>query len=576
MMARPSTGIRPSGKLDAIVCQTTLEDEPANRYHRCMTSSLNPCRFGHLALALLCLTAGSCGGSNHEGSPLLDASSSPADGGGGDMGAALSGFCGALVPSSPSEAFNLDAIKAATLADLNWSQTSSSSANGVTQIDGTFSPGTYTSVIAGGGSTRTITLASQARLYYPEAASGPIPVLVFAAHLATLVPNLADQFTQIAGYGVAVMVQGESSADWNALGYPGTDDQRGALVDDGLADLIARNACALVDLQTSNFPLVLARTNMLALTLAQRLLEENGKTHGTAAQVGGSKEGYATWIVSAVDDRMLVASPENFQRESLDALSAFERNDGCGPNGSSTNVNVPTQLAFRDWLSSIPAGEGAAQSMLVERFIGDRHPVVLLIAGDTGMPGVHDGIWFTMGAETSFLEHFTAKPFRYDRWSAISGDKDAEMARRIALTSYLLTVADPVAEMANWIHVVSAAANDDGTAVSFSVAVTTSPNLTHVYAYWNQSPTREFNNTGQAPWQQIELVPLSQSPTTFVSSQAVIPTAGWEVAWYAEAIENLSVGSVTLARKDASPLKLLRELAPLTCSSYEDVVCPAP
>jgi hypothetical protein len=312
---------------------------------------------------------------------------------------------------------------------------------------------------------------------------------------------------------------------------------------------------------------------MLALTLATRLLEARGETAGRAGLWGASKEGYATWLASAVDDRLVVAGPEGFERQCLECIATYEHNSGCGPNGSSPIVDVEAQLTILDWISHNPAGIAAAGAVLVERFAAELLPAAILIAGDTGLPGVHDGNHFTMAAETPFLDGFSQAPHRYDRWSAIDGTLPQERGRRLALAAHLLTFADPAAAMEAWVRVESAAATDDGTTISFSASVLGGIEPIEVGVFWAESPNREFNDLDQTPWQRLALE-REGSSTTFVTSQPITPTAGYEVAWYVEALETVTLAGTPLGRKDATPLRLLRALPPLSCDSVPTIDCP--
>jgi len=500
-------------------------------------------------------------------------------------------YAGLLVPTKPEEAFNMDAIRNASLEELQWQQQADNVVDGVRVVDGTWSPGKYTGPVAGTGSIkerkpfslRTITLSSGARLYYPENASGPIPILIYAAHVAEPLANEEEESAHLKiakGLGVAVLVHGQSAADWQALGYPGEGDQRGALVSDGIATLVERNLCGLVDLQTANFPYVLARTNMLALTLAQELLEKNGKTAGNAALAGASKEGFATWIVSASDDRFKVTSPQQFQTQDLDGITMLERNSGCGPNGFSTTVDVPSSLTSRDWMLNTEEGKLASRVLKISEFTKYLKPEFLLIAGDVGMPGMHDGRFFTIGAETHFLDSFNAKPFRYDRWAGLGfgsdppARSDSDRNRKRALLAHLLVSPNRTQEIASWVKMLSASATDTGAGINFAAKISPDPDVTHVWVYWSESPNREFNDLGQKPWERIELVRSRGDQWTFISKEPIVPTAGYEVAWFAEAEENVNVaGDVILSRKDTSPIRFLRELPVLSCQDYPKIRC---
>jgi len=525
-----------------------------------------------IGLAGLVLLVGFSVGCGSEASPT-NADAGAGDGGSetssGDAGDTLPTYEGSKAPKTPAEAFDLAAIKAATLGGLKWVETETTSVDGVRVLDGTWSPGAFTGLENKTGALTTIGLASRARIFYPDAATGPLPIVVHAAHVASAVPADDAQYRQIAkGLGVAVVVHGELPDDGHALGYPDAETPRDLLIDKGMAYVVQKNACKIVDLLTANFAFVLARTSMLAVTLGQRLLEAAGKSAGPAALQGGSKEGYATWVASAVDDRLAVAGPGNFQRLDFESFDAYEHNDGCGPNGASSAVDVLAQLTIRNWFRDTEAGKAAAKVLQVASFVDQLRPSFFSMCGDAGMPGKHDGSYFTLGADTHFLDGFT-RPHRFER-----GPDNGRLTDvgRLAFLAQALVSVDPAATLGSWVRVSDAQATDGGTSVSFRTTLASTAGVTHVYAYWNNSPNRQFNDAGQSPWQQVELFATGASTT--YSSAPVTPPAGEEVAWFVAAQQIVDIGKgVMVSRFDTSPIRLMRELPKLSCASVPPIGC---
>lgn len=489
-------------------------------------------------------------------------------------------YYGLIVPSKPSEAFNMSGIKNASLGflgsgGLSWRQSSENIKDDVKIIDGNWSPGIYIGPTADGKTTKIITLASRARIYFPQSAVGKkIPVLVKAVHLATLVGDFEDNYIKIAkNFNIAIIVHGEKAQDWNSLGYKKTSDMRGALINDGIKKLVKNNLYGLNDLQTGNFSYALARTNMLSLTLAQRLLEKENISVGNAGIYGGSKEGFASWVVSAVDDRFNIAAPQGFQNEDRQGIKMLEKNSGCGPNGSSQDVNIPAALSLEYWLENSVEGQKAAMILEVSNFINDLKPEFLFLGGDVGMPGMHDGIHFTIGADTHFIENFNVKPFRYDLWAgpgtANSSQAHANNNRKLAIFAQLLSSSEKSRLIEQWVKVEKARAFDDGKNIIFEAAIAGNSDISHVYAYWNQSPNREFNDLHQEEWKKIELFRVSDS-NIYKSKDVIIPEPNYEIAWYVEVQENDNLGGgLIIIRKDASPIKFLRELPARVCDSFK-------
>lgn len=515
------------------------------------------------------------GGDTRGGDPVMD------DGAGGPP----SFFAGG-VPALPAAAFDLGAIKAASLETLGFVTTSDTTVDGVRMLDGTFSPGTYVGPVADGSHVETIVMKSRARVFFPAAATGALPILVHAAHLDTLVPTLEVAHRElVTGLGIAVVVHGELSDDWVTLGYAPTADGRGHLTNDGLAWLVYHNACALTDLLTGNYGYALAKTNMLALSLGARVLESVGNSAGGAALYGASKEGFATWICAAVDDRLIVAAPGRFHRQDLEGLAMLAKNSGCGPNGASATVDVPATLTALDWFANSAAGRTAARLMVVADFAVDLKPEALVINSDLGMWWQHDGIFFTAGDDTHFLDSFAAKPFRHERYfETTQGSPEPGQAAELGKLGHLLSTGSPAVALAAWPTIEAATATDTGAAISFSVRVKSDPDVTHVRIYGTYSPDRELNDSDQATWTALELAPETAGSRTWVGQAAAVPPAGNEIAWYAEVEETIAAGGRSFPRRHVTPIRFLRERPALSCPAcagqaqppacFVPIVCP--
>lgn len=496
---------------------------------------------------------------------------------------ATTNYTGTILPTRPSEAFNIANIKNATLADLLWQQTGAKTdtATGVRIIDGTFSPGSYTTLVKNSTTLKTVTMKSAARFYYPtvcgSGSCSTLPIAVFANHLSALTADNEAVFVQFANqFKVAILVHGEDEQDAVNFGYSAGDDWRNAFVNSGISDIITRNANVLVNLQTSNYGYFLARTNMLALTLAIRGLEAADITWNKKAGLSGSsKEGYASWIVSAVDDRFQLVNIGGFQRLSVDGLSMYEYNSACGPNGASTiseNVNIPAQLTFRDWLKNRNTSKASPVIMVADFPFSDLKPLRYILHGDVGFADVtsdyfmHDSVQFTITEDTAFLDSFKAIPIRYERM-AQSPSHEYEANRQTVLRGQMVRVlasADLISAFDSWAKVTSANVDDTGTKITITTRVQTSGATPAVNVYWAESPNREFNDADQTPWNKVQL-----NVDGGVYKGSFTPTAGQEVAWFIEVEEHMQVPSGdSYPRRDATPIHLLRELPKLSCTSY--------
>lgn len=502
-------------------------------------------------------------------------------------------YQGELVPINPSEAFDLESIQNANLKDLNWKQVSIKTVDNVRIIDGKWSPGFYTGPIKGTGptvdgaanaeihqfETKTIELSSKARVYLPQDDHQPTPILVYAAHVAKNVKNHEDTFIKIAQeLKVAIVVHGENSTDWQNFGYQSQEDARNELISIGYIDLIIRNLCQAVDFQTSNFPLVLARTNMLALTLIENLLKNNQQAIGDRGLMGGSKEGHATWVAAAVDNRFKIFAPQSFHGQAAESALSFAKNSGCSSDQDSPATKTPTKLALLDWELNTQEGKSFSSISNVSNFLSQLKGDFFFLGGDVGMPGMHDGIFSTMGAEADFLKNFQTIPWRYDRWSGTEGDYDPgnpsphspeDLQHKILIFAQIVASTDKEQEIKNWVKIKEASALDNGQSINFRITLESDQNIKAVLVFWNQSPNREFNDRGQEEWKSIKLVRAENDKYSFMTNEPIVPDQGQQIAWYAEVQQEIDFSDQEkITRKDASPIYQLRELPEKNCESY--------
>lgn len=499
--------------------------------------------------------------------------------------APTSSYMASPTASRPAEAFNSDAINKATLTDLQWNQTSERVETVVGKVlirEGYFSPGYYTGPIKNTDPNKTtfehktVLMKSKARLYQPQSPTKAVPLLVLAKHEESLISSYDDRIKKMVdGLQIAVLVHGESPADGAAF-----NTDRGGMTYLGIKDLIRRNACSKVDVITSHYGFFLARTNMLAITLGKDLLVQKGATVGNIGLMGGSKEGYATWIASAVDRRITYAAPERFARElyPTDGRSFYEKNSGCNPNGGmSSYVDTLEEMTMTDWSAKTSAGQSFRGVLEVKAFVKDMLPKAMFIVGDVGMHNMHDGQNFTMGQETAFLDSFSSIPHRHDISSGLTGDPadSDEVDKRVLLNlgHWLATVSPENMASAGWVKVTSARAIDNNNTITFEAQVEPDPDIKEVAVFWNQSSNREFNDEAQAPWKKIILTKVPNTINIYRSSP-ITPGAGQEIAWYASVQEIIDIGrGYTMPRRDASHIRTLRDKAPLTCNKWIPLRC---
>ncbi len=524
------------------------------------------------------MLAPSCGGSSDEsfGTGLGGVGNSAGHGGsGGETGGAggqaseggsHASECEALVSTNPRDLLDLDELKALSLADLDWTETSRKvNADGVTVLVGSWTSGQFCT-FDNHGTPTAIDLQQKAELYLPPGFPNPALAghgygVVVAKHVATSIKGNKAAYSQIAKeLGIPLLAHGEEKGDWASLGFSGRDE----LIGESFANAMALNACTETDFVTGNFALALARTNVAAITLLTRLAEAAGGEVTGVALRGGSKEGYATWLASAVDDRIVAAGPGGFHLEDVSGFDEYEYQSGCTGSGAGA-ADVVTLLTLREWFRDSPAGRTYADTLMVSGFKDLLYPEFLLICGDTAMPGMHDGVFFRLGAESPFLEGFTERDWRYDRKPNQTREgTDVLQARRLALlTARMLSGS----QGSTWPQVTQATANDDGDTISVSAQAT---DAQVVRLWWNHSDDVQWNDDDQAEWQSVEMVSTSGT----WNAPPITPPAGEQIAWYVEAERELPIASVILAARDSSPVRFERSLEPLSCDEVPPIECP--
>ena len=488
------------------------------------------------------------------------------------------GVCGETetIESCPNDCFtpsvsireliDWDSLHDFTLEELGWIETNRETlSSGVIVINGNWSGGPFTT-FNGMGEVQTINMEEAAAIYLPPNITATrIPGIVEAAHVEGLVTGRSETAEFIAEHlKIAVIRHGERARDWQSLGLIGRD----VLIRKMLKYAQVLNCGTLIDPITANFGLFLGKVNVLALTLLDRLIEEAGSDLGDAAIRGGSKEGYATWIVSAVDSRIDVAMPGHFQLEDfITGFGAYEKASGCGEEESSpqyrscittgaAGLSIRELTKFKDWLLDSTVGQLYNNLFSPSSFIDLLYPKNVLIYGDVGVCGLHDGNYFTPGAETPFLENFTQRGWRYNRRNI--NDTEADLEKRLIVLAWVLTQDSSIADIPK---VQSASALIDGS--SFSIFANILPDPIAVMVWWSYSQDREFNDPDNPKW-------VSQA-MSFVDggwrSEWIQAPAGNLVGWYVEAESEIIIDNVSIIVRDASPIRFLYdELPPLKCT----------
>ncbi len=472
---------------------------------------------------------------------------------------ACPGDCGKLNPDNVRDIYNWDAMHGLTLDDLQWKEISRETLDsGVTRIYGEWSAGKFTTLNSD-GEFQTIYLSEVAEIYLPSGIGSMPEVkgLVRAMHVEVLVLRNAGDFSAeiiAEELDVAALLHGEMAKDWESLGHAG----RGSITGAGFEVAMMLNFCEVNDLVKSNFGLALAKTNVYAITLLDRILEQEGSDLEDVALRGGSKEGYATWIASAVDPRIKIAMPGHFQLQDITGFNAYEENSGCEGYGAGA-ASIQDLMAFRNWMLESPAGQKYSQIYQVSNFTDLIYSNDLYILGDVGLFGMHDGRSFTPGAETYFLENFDERNWRYERWEGtdLGGDQSKMSERRTGILAWGLVNGLTFSDVPK---ITSTDVEIQGN--QFRVTATTSPEASAAKLWVASSPDRAFDDGTPSEWRDAS---MNWNGSQWISNWISAPV-GEMAGWYVEVDgDKINIGGYNLDRRDASPMKFIFELPKLSC-----------
>jgi len=465
---------------------------------------------------------------------------------------------------SPRDLLDLDAIKAMTLEDLAWTPKGTVSENGVTLIWGDWSAGVFP-FYTPEGEPVDVTLREAAAVYIPEGypdTANPTLGLVYAAHYPTNI------FNPIAGsiarnFGVPVLYHGEYP-NCREAGYP----ERNTINLATGAHLMRANPCFPEDFVRGNFPLALARTDTMAITLLQRLAEDSGGDVSKVALRGFSKEGVAAWLAFIIDDRIEVGIPGGAQTEDPLSSAPFKvAAYGCAP-GAFQEEAIHSTADGLEWKLNTPAGAASTNLFSTAHHKDLLYPRFLLIDGDVCMYDMHDGKnGMVTGGETDFLDGFVERPWRYIRkptteTGADGDDGDVISTTAVPVLGVELLVAGPGSEAVIYPNITGTSATLAGE--SFVVTATASTNAEFARVWWTWSDDMVFTEETQQPWTNVSMTHTGAATWT---SPAIDVPPGKVIAWYAEVGNTATVAGVSRTRTHAAPIYFLRPDAAKTCEA---------
>ena len=457
--------------------------------------------------------------------------------------------------SGPQDLIDIKHIKALSLKDLRWKPIGEKRlASGAVFIVGDFSGGQYKCYNAK-GEEKEIELRERAGIIIPKDYKKLNIGIVVAGHLAGVASK--PIFQVVATYfKIPILVHGAHSSNWRSLGFRG----RNSMLFSSFNEIKKRNLKKVNDLITGNYPLALARVQLRAIQLLRKILEIKGHRIEKIALIGGSKEGLSTWIASAVDPSIKVASPQAYQAEDFWETIKFYISDWKAKRTFA--INVPNMIEFGRWLKFTPEGKEAAKAIEVSSFIKYLYPEILFITGDVGMIGMHDGAYFPIGCETKFLDGLGDFVWRYER---NPGRKRPE--KKIArFIRYLAIVAKALIDGKNkfdkeFPKVRNTRIKINSKDHSFCIKAETNSAAKKVRLWWNHSHNPMWNDPGQSPWSYV--IMKKESKNTWVSPFIKIPK-NEKGAWYVEAENYMAIFvgpiPIPMPRRDCSPVRFVFRL----------------
>jgi len=448
------------------------------------------------------------------------------------------------------EFYNLTYIKRLSLEELNWSLLEERRIGDIVVLYGRWEAGdfegyTYDSHL------KTIRLRMSAIVFLPEKISGErgfVCALHTEKHMLEVNHSL---FAKLARrYGIPILLYGERSVDWESLGFEG----RNELIYNGYFATYLLNKDSPRDIVTGNFALALARTQSYAITLLQRICEERGIRVEKVGFYGGSKEGYAQWFASTVDDRILVSNPVGFQMENFTACIEymFKQWGDYNPYLLPDPEKKPQPIDFAPIYEFLVNGTGREVDRLlsIAGRINELKAEVYIIGGDVCGYMMHDGKNFPLGCESEFLDSL-GKEWRYVR--AVN-DSEKPFLNRNMLEAVVRLTLNPK-EINSWpkIKLVELEEKDGRVRVKARVV----GNASEAYLMYGFSRDKVWNSP-EVKWTSVRMVRVGER--TWASPWLKWPKE-FEVAYF---VRVASSGSPV--RIDSSPVRFYNTLPDKKCS----------
>ncbi len=481
------------------------------------------------------------------------------------------------------ELLNWSEFQNYTLRETDWVEINRSTwGSGVTIIHGSFSTGFFTT-INGSNDIDTITLDQVADIFLPPNVENLEDVngWIMPYHTESDILGGGDSIDKYLidvceKLNISIIKHGEKAQDWEELGFPGRDHMTKV----SFLYPMRTNDCKLTDPITSNFILYLGKTSVMAGTILENIVKEEGSKVSDLSISGGSKEGYAVWLVSSVDDRIMTMGSGYFPMEEM--ISGFEtyaENSGCGEDEYNTDYNLciatgPAQMTIReteeftDWMKDTPAGQEWYNLFSTSSQISTFYPTEIYLDGDNYACGSHDGNYFTPGMDNVFLSLLSEDiEYRYNRASKAEHLSGYHNVKRIYNMGKLI---NDQGDLTDYPTINTVNITTSGT-TSFVVNATIS-NSTPVDVYiWIMNLT---DLQVDLPKNNDSWFEYSMTYDNGIWTSGVQNVVDGEVAaWYVLINDTVLVTGNSTVRTDSSPVEYAFPTANRNCEVDEPVSC---
>ena len=492
----------------------------------------------------------------------------------------------------PWTLLNVSSISTLSLNDMSYKTKSSTS----TIILGSFDTGPFSTLNSNNMPQTVPNTIVDTALYLPAInnksgawITGGYGMVISASLSAADAPSESHLLELAKELGIPILSASYNNSVPHSFGYKGMNGISAVT----LQAMPYKNPCNISSVQNlawGNFNIQLAKKQLFAITVLQRLVQQHLQISVTDVAVSGSsKDGAAVWASAFSDARIKVASPMHDQAQNLTAFlngieSSWKCEFACKSASGGTGSNGTAAMVLRKWFKHTIAGQTALNILSPSNYYlhSATVPDFVLIAGDVGGCDMHDGHHFPLGIESIFLDALAASStsIRYQRcsqcpmcaacpgshWNIRRVELYWVLGQRLinglsfenTLPKVMTTTVTSAKSFSNSFIYTDAD--------SFTIHATGS-NCEKVTLWYSPSTTRIYNDPKHLPWTSVPMsISLSGPNTSYVSPTIEIPLNN-EVAWYVncETTMQLHRFKKSINVSDSSPIRIETPRPAQTC-----------